>query len=399
MSQGQATLDEELKLTAQADKPLPPLAGIRVLDFGRYIAGPYCAALLADFGAEVIRIEKPGGSEDRYVMPVADNGDGALFIQMNRNKRGMAYDPTSEKGREITRRLVQTADIVIANLPDRTLERMGLSYAELSAARPEIILVTMSAYGSSGPWKDRVGFDSIGQAMCGAAYLSGTHESPARTQVSWVDFSTGVHCAYGALLALLQRQATGVGQQVQGTLLASAINGTNAQIIEQALAGRNRPPLGSDAAGAAPIGFFEARDGWLVCHVVGQPIFERLARLLGRDEWLNDPRFASDLLRGDNREPILTEVRNWCRSRSRDEAINQMSEANIPSGPVLSPADALHHEQVIESGIIQFVEYENLRSPAPVALAPVQLSLHAPEMRRAPRLGEETEEILREIGA
>lgn len=394
-----ATLDKEFKVTAQAEKPKLPLAGIRVLDFGRYIAGPYCAALLADYGAEVIRIEKLGGSEDRYVMPVADNGDGALFIQMNRNKRGMAYDPTSERGHEITRKLVQTADIVVANLPERTLERMGLSYSKLYAAKPEIILVTMSAFGNSGPWKDRVGFDSIGQAMCGAAYLSGTLESPARTQVSWVDFSTGVHCAYGALLALLERQATGVGQHVQGSLLASAINGTNAQIIEQALAVRNRPPLGNDAAGAAPIGFFETRDGWLVCHVVGQPIFERLARLLGKEDWLSDPRFASDLLRGDNREPILAEVRNWCRSQSRDEAIDQLSEANIPSGPVLTPTDVLHQEQVIGSGIIQFVEFENLQSPAPVARAPVQMSLHDPEMRPAPRLGEETDVILREIGA
>lgn len=386
-------------MTDQSKKLRPPLEGIRVLDFGRYIAGPYCAALLADYGAEVIRIEKLGGSEDRYVMPVADDGDGALFIQMNRNKRGMAYDPTSERGREITRKLIQTADIVVANLPEQTLERMGLSWSDLHAAKPGIILVTMSAFGSSGPWKNRVGFDSIGQAMCGAAYLSGTMENPARTQVSWVDFSTGVHCAYGTLLALLHRQATGVGQHVQGALLASAINGTNAQLIEQALAERNRPPLGSEAAGAAPIGFFEARDGWLICHVVGQPIFERLAKLLGRSDWLDDPRFASDFLRGDNREPILVEVRNWCRARSRDEAIDQLSEAKIPTGPVLSPADALRHEQVVGSGIIQHVEFENLQSPAPVARAPVQLSLHEPEMRRAPRLGEETAEILREIGA
>lgn len=391
--------DKEFEVTAHAEMPKPPLAGIRVLDFGRYIAGPYCAALLADYGAEVIRVEKPGGSEDRYVMPVADNGDGALFIQMNRNKRGMAYDPTSQRGREITRKLVQTADIVVANLPEKTLERMGLSWSVLQAAKPDIILVTMSAFGSSGPWKDRVGFDSIGQAMCGSAYLSGSIESPARTQVSWVDFSTGVHCAYGALLALLQRQALGVGQHVQGSLLASAINGANAQIIEQALAARNRPPIGSDAAGAAPIGFFATRNGWLMCHVVGQPIFERFARLLGREEWLADPRFASDFLRGDNREPILAEMCSWCRTRSRDEAIEQLSAANIPAGPVLSPEDARHHEQVLGSGILEFMKLDNIPSPAPIARAPIQLSLYEPEMRPAPCLGQETSEILGEIGA
>ena len=288
---------------------------------------------------------------------------------------------------------------MVANLPERTLERMGLSYQELNAAKPEIILVTMTAFGTEGPWKDRVGFDSIGQAMCGAAYLSGTAAGPARTQVSWVDFSTGVHCAYGALLALIQRQTTGLGQHVQGSLLASAINGTNAQIIEQALAARNRPPLGSEAAGAAPIGFFEAKDGWLVIHVVGQPIFNRLAGLLDREEWLKDPRFASDLQRGDNREPILAEVRRWCASRTREEAINQLSAVNIPSGPVLSPADAMCHEQVAGSGIFESVQAGSLASPAPVARAPIRLSSYSPELLPPPELGEATLQLLQEIGA
>lgn len=385
-------------MSSETEKSPPPLAGIRVLDFGRYIAGPYCAALLADYGADVIRIEKPQGSEDRYVMPVAENGDGAQFLQMNRNKRGIAYDPTSERGREITRRLVQTADIVIANLPERTLERMGLSWSELKAAKPEIILVTMTAYGTTGPWKDRVGFDSIGQAMCGAAYLSGTDEGPARTQVAWVDFSTAVHCAYGAVLALLQRRTTGVGQHVQGALLASALNATNAQIIEQALTTRNRPPLGSEAAGAAPIGFFQALDGWLVVHVVGQPIFNRLARLLRREEWLSDPRFATDLLRGDNREVILAEVRKWCEPRTRDEAIDLLSDAGVPSGPVLSPAETLLNEQVLDSGVFRFIQDDRVQGAIPVSRAPLSMSAYQPALRRAPDLGCDTRDILREVG-
>src|SRR3546814_137305 len=173
----------------------------------------------------------------------------------------MAYKPTSEREPEITRMLVQTADIVIANLLQKKVEWMGLSWSELHAVRPEIILVTMPAFGDSGPWCGRVGFDSIGQAICGAVYLSGTTECPARTQVSWVEFSTGVYCTYGALLTLLYRQATGIGQHVQGALLACTINGTNAQIIEHALAARNRPPPGSDAAGAEPIGLFEPQNG------------------------------------------------------------------------------------------------------------------------------------------
>jgi crotonobetainyl-CoA:carnitine CoA-transferase CaiB-like acyl-CoA transferase len=375
----------------------PPLAGIRVLDFGRYIAGPYCAALLADYGADVIRIEKEAGSEDRFVTPVCANGDGALFLQMNRNKRGMAYDPGSVRGRAITRKLVALADIIVANLPDATLERMGLSYDQLCAVKPEVILVTMSAFGTEGPWKERLGFDSIGQAMCGAAYLSGTPEGPARTQVSWVDFSTAVHCAYGALLALRHRDQTGRGQHVQGSLLASAINGANAQIIEQALTAPHRPPIGSDAAGAAPIGFFETRDGWIVVHVVGQPIFDRLAGLLRRTDWLTDPHYASDLLRGDNRAPILAEMRDWCAARSCDEAIRALSDARIPAGPVLAPADVLANEQVAAANIFNFQNSESAVGAVPIARSPIRLSGYEPDCRPAPHLGADTDGILADI--
>lgn len=380
-----------------SDLPLP-LVGVRVLDFGRYIAGPYCAALLADYGADVIRIEKEAGSEDRFVMSVADNGDGALFLQMNRNKRGMAYDPTSMRGLEITRKLVETADIIVANLPDRTLERMGLSYPQLCAIKPDIILVTMSAFGTQGPWKDRVGFDSIGQAMCGAAYLSGSSVGPARTQVSWVDFSTAVHCAYGAVLAVLRHRATGRGQHVQGSLLASAINGTNAQIIEQELTARNRPPLGSEAAGAAPIGFFETRGGWIVVHVVGQPIFDRLARLLGRDDWLVDSAFASDLLRGDNREPILAAMRQWCAARTRDDALSALSTERIPAGPVLAPGDILANEQVAAADLFHFRKVGDAAAMAPIARAPLWMSGANADCRSAPSLGADTLELLAELG-
>lgn len=372
----------------------PPLAGVRVLDFGRYIAGPYCAALLADYGAEVIRIEKETGSEDRYVTPVRANGDGALFLQMNRNKRGVAYNPTSLHGRAVTAELVATADIIIANLPNNVLERMGLSYAQLRTVKPDIILVTMSAFGPQGPWRDRVGFDSIGQAMCGAAYLSGSADGPARTQVPWVDFSTAVHCAFGALLALRQREATGQGQHVEGSLLGSALNATNTQLIEKTLTHRNRPPLGSDAAGAAPVGFCATRDGWIVIHVVGQPIFARLARLIEREDWLADPAYASDLARGDHRAPILAEVRRWSAARTTSAALEALGQARIPAGPVLAPADILNHEQIAAAGIYQYQESEPAATAIPIARAPLWLSSYDPECRPAPALGADTARLL-----
>ena len=188
-----------------------PLTGIRVLDFGRYIAGPYCAALLADYGADVIRIEAPGGNDDRYTVPVAEDGSGAMFMQMNRAKRGLTLKPGSPEGREIVRRLVETADVVIANLPHDVLVKLGLDYDSLSAINPRIILATASAFGSEGPLASRVGFDAVGQAMSGTVHLTGTPDQPYRAQVNYVDFGTALHCAFGIMLALRTREATGEG--------------------------------------------------------------------------------------------------------------------------------------------------------------------------------------------
>ncbi len=156
------------------------LEGIRVLDFGRYIAGPYCAALMAEHGAEVIRIEKREGSEDRFQAPVAATGEGALFLQMNRNKRGMTLDPMRPEGQEIVSKLVKTADVVIANLPPQTLAAMRLDYESLKALKPDIILTTVTAYGRGGPYADRVGFDGVGQVMSGAVYMTGEAHQPYR---------------------------------------------------------------------------------------------------------------------------------------------------------------------------------------------------------------------------
>src|SRR5215510_15906562 len=228
------------------------LAGIRVLDFGRYIAGPYCAAMLAEHGAEVIRIEKRVGSEDRFHAPVANSGYSGMFLQINRNKLGITLDPMRPEGQEVVRRLVGTADVVIANLPPQTLAAMQLDYASLKAIKADIILTTVSAYGRGGPYSDRVGFDGIGQVMSGAVYMIGEEGQPYRAQVPWVDFGTALHCAFGTMVAILARQATGKGQVVEGALLASAVTFSNALLIEQAVAKPDRVPTQNRGQTAAP---------------------------------------------------------------------------------------------------------------------------------------------------
>ena len=265
------------------------LDGIRVLDFGRYIAGPYCATLLAEQGAEVIRIEKREGSEDRYQAPVAETGEGALFLQINRNKLGLTLDPMLPEGQEIVRKLVATADVVVANLPPQTLAAMKLDYDSLKAVKPDIILTTVTAYGRGGPYSDRVGFDGIGQAMSGAVYMTGEPDQPYRAQVAWVDFGTALHCAFGTMAALMAKKATGKGQWVEGALLATAVTLGNALLIEQAMINANRVPTGNRGQTSGPVDLYRTRDGWILCQVVGNPLFKRWANLMGEAHWLDRP--------------------------------------------------------------------------------------------------------------
>ena len=375
------------------------LAGIRVLDFGRYIAGPYCAALLAEYGAEVIRIEKREGSEDRFVAPIGDGGEGSLFLQMNRNKLSLTVDPMTDEGREVVRRLVRTADVVVANLPDHGLVAMGLDYPTLSALKPDIIVVTSSAFGAAGPMAGNVGFDGVGQAMSGAVFMTGEPDQPYRAQVNWVDFGTALHCAFGTMAALMERARSGKGQHVAGSLLGTALSFTNSMLIEQAVIHRNRVPTGNRGQAAAPVNIYRTRDGWLLCQVVGQPLYERWARLMGEPQWLGDPRFADDLSRGEHGELIDERMRRWCEGYSTDQAVKILGDARIPCGPVLNAQAALGHAQVKAMNLMQPVDYPGLPEPAPVARVPLSMSVTEGGIRhRAPLLGEHTDRILAELG-
>lgn len=375
------------------------LAGIRVLDFGRFIAGPHCAAMLGDLGADVIRIERPGGGEDRGIAPATDAGDGGTFLQCNRNKRGITLNPGTPAGREVVRRLVTSADIVVANLPRSGLLSLGLDHPTLSAINPRVILVTASAYGSTGPWADRVGFDTVGQVMAGGVYMTGTEQQPYRAAVNYVDFATAANCTIGAMAALMARQHTGRGQVVEGSLLRSALVVNSPSLIEQALRSPDRRPTGNRGQTAGPVDLFRTRDGWIVLQVVGDAIFARWCRLVGEPGWIGDARFADDTARGIHGELLSSRTQQWCAAMSTDEALAQLGEARIPAGPVLTPRQTLEHEQVRGGGMLQDLAHPDSAVPVPVA-APAFLLGDTPATirRRAPLLGEHTDEVLRELG-
>ena len=375
------------------------LKGVKVLDFGRYIAGPFCGTLLGDLGADVIRIEKVDGSEDRFLSPITEDGDGALFMQLARNKRGLTLNPMKPEGREVVKRLVATADVVVANLPPDTLEAMGLDYNSLRAIKPDIILTMISAFGRGGPYSNRVGFDGLGQAMSGNMYMSGTPEQPVKAYAPFIDFGTASLAAFGTMSALFERQKTGRGQIVEGSLFNTALTMMNGTVIEQAAIKANRLATLNRSQTSAPADTFKTKDGWVLVQTVGGPLFKRWTDLMGEDHWLDDDRFKTDISRGDNGEIISERLASWCAERTNEEVLAEMEKARIPAGPILSPQQVLEDPHIAAKGLFESVEYPGLDTPAPLMKTPVELSETPGEIRsRAPRLGENTDEIMKELG-
>lgn len=379
------------------------LAGVRVLDFGRYIAGPYCAALLADMGAEVIRIEKRDGSEDRTLIPLSWRdgapGEGAMFLQMNRNKKGITLDPMHKDARPVVERLIRTADVVVANLPHSTLAAMGLDWESVHRINPRTILTTVSAFGKGGPYAERLGFDGVAQAMCGAAYLSGEPGQPVRSYAPWVDFSTASLAAFGTLAALIARQTTGKGQEVEGALLRTAATIMSTGLMEQHVLKLDRVATLNRGQTAGPSDIFRCKDGWVTILINGNPLFKRWARLMGEDHWLADPRYASDAARGDNGADLSARTQAWCATRSVAQAIAELETAKIPAGPVYSPQQMLDDPHAKAAGYFAGVTYPGLAGETPVAATPVVLSGTPGTVRHGPpQLGQHTDEILRGAG-
>jgi crotonobetainyl-CoA:carnitine CoA-transferase CaiB-like acyl-CoA transferase len=375
------------------------LSGVRVLDFGRYIAGPYCAALLADLGADVIRVERIGGGEDRWVAPVGEDGVGAMFLVMNRNKRAMTLDPSSPRGREIVKKLVATADVVVANLPPEVLRSLALDLDSLRRVKPDIILTTVTAFGAGGPWSHKHGFDGIGQVMCGSAYLTGTPEQPLRAAVAWVDCGTASLAAFGTLAALMARQQTGRGQKVEGALLRTAVAFNNPTLVEQQIIRPDRIATVNRGQTSAPSDLFRTRDGWIISYAIGGPMFKRWAKLMGEEHWLTDPRFKDDEARGNHGEIISERMSRWTSERSTEAALAELEKAQIPAGPLYSPQRALEDPHIRAASLLVDRDYPGLPRPAPLAPTPVDLSETPGTYRhRAPKLGEHTEAILTELG-
>ncbi|MGO8856555.1 MAG: CaiB/BaiF CoA transferase family protein [Steroidobacteraceae bacterium] len=374
------------------------LGNVRVLDLGRFVAGPCCAAILGDLGADVIRVERREGGEDRWLGPVGDNGEGGMFLQNNRNKLSVTLDWRLPEGAQILRKLVATADVVVVNLPGSALSEMGLTYEDLKRVKPDIVMTSISAFGNGGPYSHRLGFDAVGQVMSGAVSRAGWPDQPVRTIVPYVDFSTALASAVGTLAALMHKNATGEGQLVESSLMCTALMMTSAMLIEQQLIKPDRVATLNRGQLSAPNNIYAVTDGWIMVQVVGQPLFQRWARLVQAESWLSDPRFQDDAARGENWQILDQRMAEWCRERTKQSALDELEHARVPAYPVNTIQDALDDPHVQAMGYLKETEYPGLPRPAPLVETPFRLSATPCAFRRRPPLlGEHTDRILREL--
>lgn len=375
------------------------LDGVRVLDFGRFIAGPFAATILADLGADVIRVERIDGGEDRWTTPVTSDGQGALFLQVGRNKRSVTLNPMKPEGREIMNALIKTADVVVANLPPETRKQMGLDYGTLRSIKEDIIVSTVTCFGSGGPFSDRVGFDGLAQAMSGAMHMTGPEGLPTRNATPYVDFCTGSLLAMATLAALRHRDLTGDGQELEGALLKTAMTIANATLIEQDQLQLHREASHNQGQTAAPSDTFETSDGLVLVSVIGNYQFARWAKLVGRPELADDPRFHNDEGRGNHRHEICGVMSDWCADKTTEDVLLALAELKIPGAPVLTPQQTLDHPHVEALGFLERVDYPTASKGVPISQFPVTMT-ESPGVirRRAPELGEHTDEVLLELG-
>ncbi len=375
------------------------LDGIRVLDYGRFIAAPWCSALLADMGADVLRVEKREGGEDRWVQSVTSGGEGGTFLQCNRNKRSLTLDSTTPEGADITRRLVARSDIVVANMPAAGMRASGLDYDTLRAVKPDIILASATAYGEGGPYSDRIGFDGAGQVMSGAVYRQGLPDLPIRTVVPQADFGTALTLTIGVMMALYHRSQTGQGQHVESALLPTALMLSNAFLIERELLGVDKPRAANRGTSVAPCDLYEVTDGWVLLQIAGQPMFKRWCRLMGREDLFDDPRFADDDSRWENGDVLNDLMQQWCAGKTKAEVLAQLESAKLPAAPLNSPQEVLDDPHVAAMGYLKRVPFPGASRPVPLIETPFRLSATPGSIRhRAPLLGEHTDEVLGEIG-
>ena len=375
-----------------------PLEGIRVLDLGRYQAGPRCALMFARMGAEVIKVESVRGDESRDNGPRV-RGQSAYWVQYNSGKKSLAINLRTEKGKDVLRDLVKVSDIFLQNFRPGTIDIMGFGYDKLKELNPKIIMINVSAYGQYGANRDKVGFDPIGQAMGGLMSLTGYGDlPPIKTYFPLIDRITALHACIGALAALREREISGEGQALEVCLADTGFT-TNEIPISAYLGGgveTTRPDTAIGGGGTPFGGMYETEDGHVILAAGNDNMWPRVCEALEHPEWLDDPRFATRDDRTENVDVLEEGISEWLKLRSTKEAVEDLSAHSIPCAPVNTTEQAANEPQLHEREIMMEV-------PDPVAGTmwvsgkSIKFSRTPMVVGSAPTVGQHTREVLTEL--
>lgn len=378
-----------------------PLAGLRVVELAHIMAGPVCGLMLADMGADVVKVEKiPGGDDTRRMVPPRQGDESAAFLMMNRNKRGIALDLKSDGGREVLKRLVARADVVVENYRRGTLDKLGLGYEALRRDNPRLIWCEISGFGRTGPYADRGGFDLIAQGMSGLMSITG--EGPGRPPVKvgapLTDITAGILGAMGVAAACANRLKTGQGQRVDTSLFEAGIVHTYWQSAICLATGQSPGPMGSAHPLNAPYQAFPTADGWINVGAANQNNWLRLVETIGAPHLVNDPRFADNAGRMAHLAELETELGAVFRHRSTAEWLARLDTAGVPAGPVLSIAEMHRDPQTVARDMLVEVPHATLGATRAIGL-PVKFSDTPGDIATgAPVYGQHTREVLAELG-
>jgi crotonobetainyl-CoA:carnitine CoA-transferase CaiB-like acyl-CoA transferase len=385
-----------------------PLAGYRVLELARVLAGPWAGQILADLGAEVIKVERPGAGDDTrgWGPPFVIDADGkemgsAYYHSCNRGKRSIAVDFETEAGQRVVRKLAQRSDVVIENFKVGGLAKFGLDYATLAKDNPRLIYCSITGFGQEGPYSRRAGYDLLVQGMGGIMDITGMPDGePTRGGVAYADVFTGVYSALGILAAIVEREKTGHGSYIDTALLDTQVSVLANQALFYLVSGETPKRMGNAHATVVPYQVFPVTDGHIIIACGNDGQFARLMSLLGAPEMAADPKYKTNAARVVNRGALIPRVMTLTATFTRADLLRRLEEIGVPGGPINSVADVFADPQVIARGMR--IDLPNAAAKAgsiPGVRTPITLNGHrAAAERPSPRLGEHTEEILREIG-
>ncbi len=380
--------------------PALALDGVRVLDLSRVLAGPFCGMLLADLGADVIKVEDTSTGDESRTWPPHKDGEAAAYLVINRNKRDITLDLKAPEGVAILKRLVARADVLIENFRTGTMESFGLGYDTLEALNPRLIYCSVSAFGRTGPRKDGAGYEALMQAFSGIMSITGEPDGPpVRCGVSFLDLTTGIICAFGVVNALLHRERTGLGQRVDASLLETAVALLNYHAEGYLLTGAVPKPLGSSHPSLSPYRNFRCRDGqWVFIAGANDRFWRRLAPALGLDWMATDPRFAINIERVKHRSELEAELERAIAGHDREPLLKLLEDAGVPATPVNTVDQVMQDPQTAAREMIERVVHPRL-GEIPVVGTPVKFSRMRPGVRSpAPAQGQHTDEVLAEWG-